>query len=491
MNESIWSGNKIPHFASQGENLHCEVLIIGGGLCGILCAFELIESGVSPQDIVLIDAHRLFDGASVRATAKLTSQHSVIYKYITDKFGRESAAQYARANENAIKRAFDIASMLKINDAIVSRTACVYAKDERELSLLIAEQRAAQDAGINCDIIQQNELPFPVSGTMAFHNQAAIDPYAFATAIIDYISKKGCRIYENTTALSVEEDSVITDKGKIFAKKTVISTHFPVADKRGLYFVKLYQQRAYLLAVENAPTISNMYIGIGPDSLTFRQAGDKLIFGGKASRNGDNYSQFFDLVGIATELFDECAVTAKWSNEDVITHDRIPYIGVNRHISGTYIATGFGMWGMSTSFAAGAIISSLITRGFSEEGELFSPSRSVVKAGKRSFFINAAEIATEFAALAEIPIKNTREIKRGEGSIASAGRKKLGAYRDKNGRLRLVVPRCSHMGCPLRWNRNERCWDCSCHGSRFDVNGNVISGPAVKSIRFYNKSKNN
>lgn len=489
MDNSIWSYTKLPHFEAQSGNINCDVLIVGGGLCGLVCAFELAESGVDPQNIVLIDAHRLFSGSSVRATAKLTSQHGIIYQDVSGKFGQDAAKQYADANEKAIRRAFEIAEKLSIGDAITPRTACLYAKNEQELLKLQKEQLAASKAGIKCEITRECELPFDVKGVLAFFDQAAINPSLYALAIINYLSDKGCRIYENTAALSIENDAVITDKGKIFAKKTVISTRFPFVDKRGLYFVKLYQQRAYLLAVEGAPKLNNMYIGIGQDSLTFRQAGDLLIFGGKASRNGNSYSQFFELIGIASELFPGCGVVEKWSNEDVITHDRIPYIGVNEHIPGTYIASGFGMWGMSTSFAAGKMLSDLITHGFCENSALFSPSRSVAKAGKRSFFINAAEIAGEFAQVLDVPDKSLAQIERGEGCIAAAGKRKLGAYRGNDGRLRLVVPTCSHMKCALRWNREEHCWDCPCHGSRFDTNGDVISGPAMKSIKFYNKSK--
>ena len=70
----------------------------------------------------------------------------------------------------------------------------------------------------------------------------------------------------------------------------------------------------------------------------------------------------------------------------------------------------------------------------------------------------------------------------GHGGLVSWQGKKVGAYRDKEGQLYLVDPRCPHMGCQLEWNPEERSWDCPCHGSRFDYEGRLLDGPAQTGL---------
>lgn len=483
MEKSIWSRNGIKSFDEQSGNVQCRILIVGGGLCGLLCALELIENGVGGSDIVLIDSYRVFSGTSQHTTGKLTSQHGLIYNKIDRAFGIEYARQYANANENAIDRAFAIAKQLNIPDAIQSSNAFVYAQNEFERKKLEKECAIASKCGINCDVVSTTELPFKITGALKFKNQAAIMPEIFANSIVDYITEKGCTIYENTTALAIKKNVVTTDKGKIFAEKTVISTRFPFVDKRGLYFFKLYQQRSYLLALDGAQRLRDYYIGANENALTFRQVGSKLILGGSSSRSGDrNSSHFYELIGKAAELFRDCEVTEKWSAEDCMTHDHIPYIGINHSIPDTYIATGFNKWGISSSFAAAEVITDLILHGFSEYSSVFSPKRDLLRGGKKSLFANAAEISADYLKSVDVPKTEIKDIKKGCGCIASDGKKKVGAYRDENGAFHLIAPYCTHMKCQLRWNKEEHCWDCPCHGSRFSISGKVISGPAMKSV---------
>ena len=74
------------------------------------------------------------------------------------------------------------------------------------------------------------------------------------------------------------------------------------------------------------------------------------------------------------------------------------------------------------------------------------------------------------------------EIKRGEGAIVRQGASKTAVYRDEKGRLHARSAVCTHSGCLLHWNSFEKCWDCTCHGSHFSVDGEPLNAPAVAPL---------
>ena len=71
----------------------------------------------------------------------------------------------------------------------------------------------------------------------------------------------------------------------------------------------------------------------------------------------------------------------------------------------------------------------------------------------------------------KIPVKDLSYIKNDNGGIIRTNGKTLGIYKDKDGKVYVVKPTCTHLGCLLTWNNLDKTWDCPCHGSRFDYNG--------------------
>ncbi len=478
---SYWQKTKLPAFEPQGENINCEVLIVGAGLCGLLCAYELLERGIG--DIVIIDSSAVASGTTAFSTAKLTAQHGLIYDRLIRQKGVEKASQYAKANQQAIERARQIAKQLNI-DSIKNMPAFVYAESAEQMKKIEAEAKAARALGFDADITVDSELPFKIEGALRFDRQASLHPLEFAKALINDITKRGCKIYEHTKAIYPEENVVVTDKGKIFAEKVVISTRFPFADKRGLYFAKLYQQRSYILMLANAQKMNGYYVGAEDTGLSFRPIGEHLLICGTKDESNKPYTGFVDLIGRAVDIYPDCEVISKWSAEDCITHDAVPYIGKYKSLSGeVFVATGFNKWGMSNSFIAGQMLADLIVKGFSPYEEVYSPSRSILQNGVKSFMMHTAEIATEFITdIVKTPSKKVSELSKGESGIVADSGKKVCACKDDSG-LHEFSHRCTHMGCPLKWNEAEKTWDCPCHGSRFDTDGKVVSGPAGKNLK--------
>lgn len=452
---SFWQQEvKLDAFEEMKESTSCDVLIVGGGLCGLLTALELTERGVDGKRIVILDAERIGSGTSALATAKLTAQHGLIYARLEKELGRERAAQYAHANVRGIARALELSQRLHI-PCVQKLPSYVYALSQKQRFALEKERTIALELGFSAELTEPQELPFPVNAALRFNGQAAIQPVVYMKALSDELIRRGCVIHEHTKALYPQKDAVVTDKGKVYTKTVVVSTRFPFADKRGLYYLKLRQQRSYLLMVDGAKRLNGCYIGSDRSGLSFRPYGDKLVVCGTLDEKGAPYRGFIDLIGRVIDLYPEAVVISKWSAEDCVTFDGIPYIGKYEGLPiETYLATGFNKWGMSTSFAAAQILAEQITRGYAEDQEVFAPSRTLVLKSWKNVFVHSAEVAMDyFGGL-------TRTLKRKD----------------------TPVPLCSHMGCPLHWNEAEQVWDCPCHGSRFDAGGRVLSGPAQKSI---------
>ena len=462
------------------------MLVVGAGLCGLMCAYELIQRGVSGGDICIIDAASAGGETSLHSTGKLTAQHGLIYARLIEKFGFERALWYKRLNEHGVERAFEVAADIGAVGTVERADSYVYAEDGNQLERLKTELKAAERLGFDAELTFDCALPFPTVGALRFSCQATLNVGLFLNRLVGYIIMKGCVIFENTKALRVEKAAVVTDKGEIFAEKVIVSSRFPFADKYGLYFAKLYQQRAYMLAVETSRKINGMFIGAATSSLSLRPFGELLLICGGESENGEPYHGCRELTDRVSTFLQDMRVVAAWTAQDCMTHDKVPYIGrLERPEGEFFIATGFGKWGLSTSFGAAALIADTIVRGYSEEAAVFSPKRSV-RAGLGSMFRHSAEIAGEFAVDA-ISVPHTRvcDLESGESAVAADGVKKVCACREGD-TVRKMSHRCTHMNCPLKWNAGEGVWDCSCHGSRFSADGKVISGPAKDDLKYEN-----
>lgn len=430
--DSIWQADaQMPRFSQLEENLHTDVLIIGGGLAGILCAWNLTRTGV---DCVLIEENRLMQGVSGRTTAKLTSQHGLIYAKLLKKFGSEKARMYWQVNQNALSQYRRLAKTADFD--FVPKTSYIYATDGTQK--LQAELAAYQRLGIPARWEQSLPLPFPVAGALAFSNQAQLHPLKLASHIA-----KGLRIYENTKALSFLGNRILTPKGVVSANKIIVATHFPFLNKHGSYFLKLYQQRSYVIALENAPQIDGMYLDCADNGLSIRNAGQWLLLGGGGHRTGKQGLNWKLPESVAEKYYPQSQIVARWATQDCMSLDGMPYIGnYSKSTPNLYVATGFQKWGMSTAMAAAMILTDLIQNKENPYAALFSPSRSILH---KQLLSNGVETAANL--------------------------------------LRPTRPRCPHLGCALHWNKAEHSWDCSCHGSRFDRAGKVLNNPATNNIK--------
>lgn len=473
---SIWSEKtNLKAFDTLTDNITVDTAVIGGGLAGMLISYKLKEQGV---DSIIIDAGKICGGQTKNTTAKLTSQHGEIYSKITKHYGIEHARQYAAANEKAIKEFEKIIKRNKIECDFVKKDAYLYSVKSK--NNLDKEYAAASAAEIDCLMTDAVNLPIKTAGALVFRNQAQFDPLRFVDGITDEL-----KIYEHTKATKIVGNTIYTPSAKINAKHIVVATHYPFVNFPSFYFLRMSQERSYVLALEKRNVrLDGMYIGIENGSLSFRDCTDYILLGGGAHRTGvmPNKEPFEALTDTANRLYPGHKIISQWSAQDCVTVDGIPYIGrFGGDNSNIFIATGFGKWGMTNSMVSADIISSMICGIKNDYRDVFSPKRFNMSASAKSIIINTKETVKGFASHLKKANGDIHSIPPGSAKEISYNGKKAGAYKDKKGKTYIVTLKCPHLKCKLNWNSSTKTWDCPCHGSRYNYNGELIDNPAQGS----------
>lgn len=475
--ESIWSKTaKIPERKALPGDISVDVAVIGGGLSGILTAYQLRNTGLRT---VVLEAERIGSGQTKNTTAKITSQHNLIYHRFIEQIGKEHAGLYAAANQRAIQEYRKIIETEHIDCDFEERPAYLYSTIEKEP--LTQEYEAAKMLGIDAQYCEETELPFPVTAAVCFQKQAQFHPLKFLHAVADPLE-----VYEHTRVLNVEDDRIETTRGIVTAKHIVFCCHYPFLNVPGYYFMRMHQERSYVLALEHAATLHGMYLGIDENGLSFRSFENLTLLGGGGHRTGENSSggQYEQLRKAAKSFWPDSQEVAAWSAQDCTTLDGIPYIG--RFSSATpnwYVATGFHKWGMTSSMVSAMVIADLILRGESSVEPVFSPQRFRPSASAKSLFEETAQAAKGLTRRLFVPLQSDIDkLPNNHGGVVEYDGLKVGVYKNEDGEAFIVPIRCPHLGCQLEWNPDELSWDCPCHGSRFDYRGNLIDNPAQENL---------
>ena len=341
------------------------------------------------------------------------------------------------------------------------------------------------------------QIPFdiPIKAAVRFKNQAQFHPRKYLLALANEVAKSGGSIYEHTRAVDIEEADTHTitteHRKKITAEKVIIASHYPFYNKAGLYFSRIFVERSYIAAIkarEKYP--GGMYITAEDPgrSLRYQDTGDGVLIlvGGEHHKTGqgkDTIKHYEALMDFSHQIFTVEDIPYRWSTQDCMTLDDVPYIGhFTSNTPNMYIATGYGKWGMTNSTVSAMLLKDLIISGKSPWEDVYNPSRQTISASAKNFMVENANVAKELVEGKVKPVPADTEIKPGQGKAIKADGQRTGAYRDEQGTLHLVNTTCTHMGCELNWNSAEKSWDCPCHGSRFTYEGDIIEGPAVRPL---------
>ncbi len=431
--DSVWvNESEKVRFEALDGNKSTEVLIIGGGIAGILCAYKLKNAGV---DCILAEAKEICSGITKNTTAKITLGHGLVYDKLLKYFGESKTRLYLEAQMRAGKEYAHLCH--DIDCDFEKRDSYVYSlRDENKVEREVA---ALNHLGLKAEFSHASELPFGVVGAVRVKDQAQFQPLKFL-----YTMARDLPIYEHTKVIELMPGKAVTNRGEIEFKKLIIATHFPILNKHGLYPLKLYQHRSYVIALKGAQKVIGMYVDESDKGLSFRNYGDLLLLGGGGHRTGKQGGCWQELEEFAKKYYKHAEIVAKWATQDCMTLDGAPYIGqYSQNTPDVYVATGFNKWGMTNAMVAANIVCDLVRDKANQYAKVFSPSRSMLR----------PQLA-------------------------------VNAFESTVGLLTPTAPRCPHLGCVLKYNSAEHSWDCPCHGSRFTERGELIDNPATDDKRF-------
>ena len=430
--DSIWLKTaEKPCFDALPRDKSTDVLIVGGGMAGILCTYKLKEAGV---DCLLVEANEICCGITKNTTAKITLGHGLVYDKMIHRFGEAKAQLYAEAHGKAIKEYARICKNIDCN--FETRDNYDYSLDDRKK--IEKEVTALNRIGLKAKFSDADELPISVAGAVRVKDQAQFHPLKFLYAI-----SKDLPICEHTKVVELMPHKVNTNRGEITYKKLIIATHFPILNKHGLYPLKLYQHRSYVIALKEAQNVRGMYVDESGTGLSFRNYGDLLLLGGGGHRTGKHGGCWNELEAFASTHYKSAKIVDKWATQYCMTLDGVPYIGqYSKSTPDMFVATGFNKWGMTNAMVGAYLLCDLVQEKPNPYAAVFDPSRTILR----------PQLA-------------------------------VNTFKSIVGLITPTVPRCPHLGCALKYNRAEHTWDCPCHGSRFTENGKLIDNPATDDKR--------
>ena len=495
MNGSVWigTGPELPGHPELDGDVRADVAVLGGGIVGITTALLLAEAGAR---VVVLEADRLANGVTGHTTAKVTSQHGLIYSRLRSRFGAEGARAYAQANEAALDWIAGRVEQDGIDCDFRRRPAYAYATSRAERLKAEREAEAASEAGLPAWFTEETPLPYEVEGAVRFDNQGEFHVRKYLAALAAALDARDCRVFEHTRAVEVGTDEHCLVKaagGTVTADQVVVATHYPFLD-RSLAFARVHPERSYAIACRIAgEPPEGMFISAGSPTRSIRGVpldgdGELLLVGGEGHRTGtggDTTERYRRLEEFAREHWDVRSVDYRWSAQDNTTVDGVPYVGpLTPRNDRVLMATGFAKWGMTGGTAAALVLSDRLLGRDNAWAQLFNPNRLNPRASAAKLVTENAQAGLRFVGdrITKPGRRALEDLRPGEGDIVRHDGEKVAGYRDEDGTLTAVSPTCTHLGCQVNFNAAERSWDCPCHGSRFAPDGRVLQGPAVHRL---------
>jgi glycine/D-amino acid oxidase-like deaminating enzyme/nitrite reductase/ring-hydroxylating ferredoxin subunit len=489
-NPSYWIDEQTTSYPSLATDLTADVVVIGAGIVGLTSAYLLHSAG---KKVILLEANRVGQGSTGFSTAKLCSLHSLLYQKLESSYDLSTAATYAAANQAGIELIAKLSSDLAIDCDFERQSAYTYTTDKEYVDSIRTEAGIVQKVGLPGTFTTETNLPFPVLGAVRVDNQAQFDPYRYCVGLAEAFINLGGTIYEQSRAQDVSEKEtclVSTNGGTVRAKHVVVATLLPFLD-RGMLFGYTYPSRSYGIKVSlNSPAPEGMYISAESPVRSVRSLADRqsLIVVGEHHKVGqDSHTErhYEALEEWARKNFAVTKVTHRCSAQDYVPVDDLPFIGrIGSGSEKVFIATAFRKWGLALGTSAASILTDLIIGRENSWAETFDATRTNLIASAKELVVESLDVAKSFVGdrLKSLVAKDVSELAIGEGAIAKCESGKVAAYRDEQGVLHTVSPICTHLGCYVQWNSAEKSWDCPCHGSRFDCDGRILTGPAVRDL---------
>ncbi len=520
VNAKLTSGNHLPYwvgsttpimFSKLTENKYTDVVIVGGGIAGVTIAYCLSKAG---KKVILIEDGFIGSGETGRTTAHLASALDDRYYELANQFGKENTKLIAESHTLAIDFIEQTIASENIDCDFTRLDGYLFLHPTDKAQHLEDELNATQAAGLKTSFTNI-VLGDGTHKSIVFPNQAQFHPLKYIAALCDAIKKSGCEIYTSTRAKKIDDKGITTsDDFTVEAQHIVVATNSPV-NNRFVMHLKQYPYRTYVIGakIKKGVLPKALWWDTGNFEMNSEMAPyhyvrtqyldteyDLLIVGGEDHATGLADAEKlpeekrYSILEIWTKKhFPQIEeVIYKWSGQVMKPMDCLAYIGRNPlDKDNVFIVTGDSGNGMTHGTIAGILITDLITGKKNPWEKLYSPSRfNIFKSGKT--FIKEL-VGTMIAHIKTKPhhLETTglKDIHPDEGKIIEFNGEKFGAYRDSNDNIHFVAAECTHLGCLIKWNNDEKSWDCPCHGSRFNHEGKVLNGPAIKNLDYHTQNK--
>jgi glycine/D-amino acid oxidase-like deaminating enzyme/nitrite reductase/ring-hydroxylating ferredoxin subunit len=490
---SLWMASAdVPQMNPLSTDQKVDVCVVGSGIAGLTTAYLLSQEG---QSVIVLDRATIGGGETSRTTAHLASVIDDGLQEIDSLHGTEALRLHVQSHQAAIDRIEQIVRDQEIDCDFTRLDGYLFASDDKDGDYLRKEQDAAKKAGIT-NVVSLDRLPlsFPTGPALRFPRQAQFHVLKYLSGLIAALTRRGAGIFSHTTVERVEDGQpvrVTTDAGHtVECSSAVIATNSPINDVVAIHS-KQAPYRTYAIAAPirkgNIPQALYWdteepyhYVRLHPQN-----DHDALIVGGEDHKTGQGDAElsFTKLEKWMRERFPEIGpIDYRWSGQVMEPVDGIAFIGRNPLNKNVFVATGDSGMGITHGTIAGILLTDLIQGRKNPWTELYDPSRKTLGAIAEYVKenLNVAAQYSEWVTGADA--KSADVIPADEGAILRLGAKKVAAYRDPAGMLHTHSAVCTHLGCLVAWNSVEKSWDCPCHGSRFDIDGHVLNGPAISDL---------
>lgn len=493
---SVWMNVPLPAFPALEEDMESDVCIIGSGIVGLTCAYTLAKKGKS---VIVIDQGVIGGGQTARTTAHLTWVLDDHYYLLEELFGKENSRLAAESHAASIDYIEKIISEENIECDFERVDGYLFTPPEGP-NILYKELESIKKLGMSVEEITKAPFSktFDTGPCLRFPHQAQFHIIKYLHGLLRAIVKYGGKIFANTHANHIQDGApctITTAYGsKVLAQSAIVATCTPVND-RFIIHTKQEPYRTYVIAAavpqNSVPKglywdTADPYHYIRTQKHLSDPQYDWLIIGGEDHKTGqdpDIEGKYQRLEEWAKERFPFIEeISYRWSGQVFEPIDFLAFIGKNPKEENVYIATGDSGNGMTHGTIAGMLIPDLILGNDNPWKDLYDPARKTWK--KISEFLSAQiNVAMQYVDWLTPGEKSQIDsLAPDEGIVLREGLKKIAAYKDKEGELHMTSACCPHLGGCVHWNPGEKSWDCPCHGSRFDHQGTVITGPAIHNL---------
>jgi glycine/D-amino acid oxidase-like deaminating enzyme/nitrite reductase/ring-hydroxylating ferredoxin subunit len=494
---SVWKDQAVGlEFVPLREDLRADVCVVGAGIAGMTVAYFLGRAG---KRVVVLDDGPVGGGETGQTTAHLASALDDRFFELERLHGRDGARLAYESHQAAIERFEEVAREEGIDCDLRRLDGYLVLAPGDDEDLLEREREAARRAGFH-DVERLERVPvapWESGPCLRFPRQGRFHPRRFLAGLARALHRQGGHVFTGSHVTEVEggdDARVRTEDGfTVRCDAVAVCTNSPMNDLVAMHT----KQEPYRTFVIAAPVPA----GSVPDALYWDTADpyryvrlqrvggagterELLIVGGEDERTGvaqEADERYRRLEAWARLRFPIGEVELRWSGQVLEPVDRLGFIGRNPLDAGNvFIATGDSGHGMTHGMIAGMLISDLVLGRENPWAELYDPGRVSLRAAREFVRANLKVAAhyTEWLRGAPDEVAAEADVAPGTGAILRSGLAPVAVYRDEAGALHRRSAVCTHLGCIVHWNREERSWDCPCHGSRFAPTGEVLNGPA-------------